>query len=474
MIIFSRSSIIWKLEIIMNAIITLIIAALTVAGFLAIRRSTASISPVLKALVLVYCLIGFVRYFLSDSFVEKVLDGADIFESLLRMFYHVSYATLPMAVFYKRRIFRNIAVYFNLPAALVAAVSFDKTFAYFLAPGGGGYYIDETLRLAVYMAELVLAITIPALLCLSEGHRLNVRSLKEWALTPIAALAISWMMMPAYLPQSLVGFTGLSGATYGNMHLGWILYMVLECVVIYLIFKRRTMEEKHELCVFLTIAQMYHTMSVFLRGFTFSRIPLQLCCIAAFLYFIAIVLKSRYLFDFCYVSNMIGAFIAIAIAAFSPDALCFWNVHYMQEHTFVVVVPVVAYSLHLYPRLDRTAVKYILSIFTVYFIFCLVVGGVLNTVASDGGGYTVNYFYMFNQSVAVDYVPFAGFTGAIVLNLFGVNYYPILIVFIYCVFILLCMLFYYANRAVYAIKDRLTLSGRAKAMGVYKSAIKPL
>ena len=460
----------------MNSILTLLISALIACGLLVIKKcASLKQTPMLKILVIVYCLVGFVRYFLSDSFVEVVFDGADIFSSLLRTFHHISYAVLPMAVFFKRRIFRNIAVYFDLPVAVVAAVAFDRTFAYFTAEGGGGYYIGVLERTVFYMSELVLAIVIPLLLALGEGHRINARSPKEWILTYLSSAVISWIMMPSYIIQSTIGFTGLSSDTYGNMHLGWILYMIVIPIIAFHVFKRRSMEEKHELCIFLSIAQMYHTMSIFLRGFTYSRIPLQLCCIAAFLYFIAIALKHRKMFDFCYVSNMVGAFIAIAIASFSSDALSFWNVHYMQEHTFVVVVPLLAYSLGLFPRLDTKALRHVIPMFSAYFIFCLVLGSMINTLVPDGTGFTVNYFYMFNNTVAIEYVPFASFVNLIELKIAGISYFPILIVVVYIVFVLLCALFFYGNLAGYAIKDRLSGVKRGKPeIAEYTSAIRRL
>ena len=87
----------------------------------------------------------------------------------------------------------------------------------------------------------------------------------------------------------------------------------------------------------------------------------------------------------------------------------------------------------------------------------------------------VNYFYMFNHTVAVNYVSFAGFTGAIELIIAGVKYYPLLIGFIYVVFVTLCMLFFWGNRAIYAVKDVMSGVRRQKPnLAEYTSAIRRL
>ena len=71
--------------------------------------------------------------------------------------------------------------------------------------------------------------------------------------------------------------------------------------------------------------------------------------------------------------------------------------------------------------------------FSVYFVFILILGTILNSLNSKFG--TVNHFYMFNPKVAVQYLPFAGFVNAVHWEFNGFEVYPILVITIFVLFI---------------------------------------
>ena len=82
------------------------------------NKSEKSFSKFLKVLTIVYCVLGFFRFMLSDSFVYVIkggyfnyvyYDSQDILQSILRWGYYIGYSVLPMAVFFKNRFFRNMA-----------------------------------------------------------------------------------------------------------------------------------------------------------------------------------------------------------------------------------------------------------------------------------------------------------------------------------------------------------------------------
>ena len=231
----------------------------------------------------------------------------------------------------------------------------------------------------------------------------------------------------------------------------------------FLYFRRRTSEDKHNLLLFLALAQVFHTMSIFLRGFTLHRMPIQLCSIAAFFYLFTIITRSRKIFDFCFLANIVGALIAIVLIAFDVGALQFFNIHYMYEHTFGVLMPVLALALGEFPRMERSSLRHALIVFSIYFFSCFVLGMIINGI-SKTGGYAVNYFYMFNLTVALEYLPFATFLGAVELPLGMLKVYPLLIVVIYMVFVLLISGFYAMMRGIYRLKDhfRPTVSEEAQ------------
>ncbi len=418
---------------------------------------------VLKGMTVAFCLIGLVRLFLSDAFPETALNMADPYQVFLRWGYYTSYAIIPISIFFDSRLFRNIASYFTLPVAIVAAISFEDTFAYFTAPGAGGFYCALWFRYCFYILELVLAISLPALMQLQYKHVINIKDKKEILNLIVALPLIHLQMMPAYIPQSINRDPQISMSMFGPLHLGWIVLLIAEGVLLHFIFRKRSEKDKYLLLVFLVFAQMYNTNSAMLRGMTLSRLPLQLCSIAAFFYFYTILSKNRKMFNFCYLANIVGGFIAIVLAAFDVAPLQFWNIHYMYEHAFVMLVPILAMSLGIFPHLDRSAVKDMFKYFSIYF-FCAFIGGtIINGLDTVPGTYPVNCFYMFDLDEALSYLPFVGFVGKVHWEFKGFEVYPLLVGVIYSVFTLLNMLFYFMTQGLYKIGAAVRKAGKKEA-----------
>ena len=181
----------------------------------------------------------------------------------------------------------------------------------------------------------------------------------------------------------------------------------------------------------------------------------------AFFYLYMIIKKDKKIFNFCYLANLVGAAIAMVLVDFSEEALSFWNIHYIYEHSFVVIVPVLSVTLGIFPRLDKSAIKNMLVYFSAYFAFIFVFGTVVNGLDSTPDFFPVNHFYMFNPNVAVDYLPFVGFTGAIHWEFKGFEVYPLLVATIYVVFIALNILFYFITRGIYKLTDAVKASSKA-------------
>jgi hypothetical protein len=402
---------------------------------------------VLRVVVVFYCLFGIFRYFLADAFDDEVLNGADLFGSFTRWGYYLGYVILPMSIFFERRLYRNVAICFSLPVALVCAFGISTYVPYFVNVDVGSISMSSELRISMHIFELAFAVAIPLLLLFVTRYRVTRRDL----LSLLTVIPMLLVVMPAYIPQSIFGLTDFDYSTFGPFHLSWIVFLFIYPVVICRIFRKRSHEEKYELLVFWSIAQIFHTMSVFLRDFTYSRMPLQLCCIAAFFYLYTVITKSRRFFNFCYLANIVGATVAIAIASFTEPAFEFWDIHYIQEHTFVITMPIIAVSLGVFPRIGIGARRDTMRIFNVYFLFCFVVGVAINLIS---GGFAVNYFYMLNLNTALDYVPFATFTGLIEIPIGSTTLYPILVVTVYTVYVLLFNLFYYMTQGIYRLVDK--------------------
>ena len=451
--------------------ITLLVSALMIAGMLLlIKKLPHRRDMILKAAVLLFCAVGFFRFMLSDSFVfvinggyydEIFYEATDPWQTVLRWGYYLSYSVLPMAVFFDSRLFRNIALYFSLPFAVLSAIFFNDFMPYFLAPEGKGLHLIPTVRYAYFIFELALAIAIPLLIMLVYRHVINVKDRGECIRFAITLPLIILLMMPVYAPQSLFGYSKMIAKQGSDYHTFWIVLLLLATVALYYLFRFKAYRERYMLCVFLTVVLFFHYDSLYLMGFSIPRLPIQLCNIAAYLYLIAIPFKCKRLFQFCFIANITGTLLAILLPDFTPGAFGFWNMHFVLEHSLVLMIPALAMGLRIFPRITRRSLKYSLIGFTIYFVFCLTSGMILNGYA-DITGFEVNYFFLFDLEKAFGYFPFFTFTEQIHWQFGRFEVYPLFVLMIYVAFQLLCICFYHAVRFFYKMEDdHLALRGAA-------------
>ena len=164
------------------------------------------------------------------------------------------------------------------------------------------------------------------------------------------------------------------------------------------------------------------------------------------------VFKLKKMFHFCFLANIVGTIIAILAPDFAVGAFSFWSMHYVFEHSLVLIVPAMVMGLHIFPRVNLKSIKYFLIGFTIYFIFAFVMGTILNGY-SDVTGETVNYFFMFDLEMAFDYAPFMQFTENYHYVLGRFEFYPVLVLSIYLAFMALGLLFYLIVKFAYKLED---------------------
>lgn len=450
--------------------IVLGISALLCAGVLFIfkGKEDEKFNKVLKALALVYCTVGFFRFLLTDAFLFVINGGVfvngtinetnvfhektDFLQSIIRWGYYVNYSVLPVAIFYKGRFFKNVLSYFCLPFSILSVVFFDDFMAYFLAENSHGYALTPVIRYAYFILELVLAVGIPVLMQIRHKHVFDIKNKKEVKNFLLGLPAVILICTPIYLPQSLFGYSAKTPSSGSTLHLVWIAVLFVVTVGLYYIFRFKDKESRTELCAFLIILLFFHHNSLYLMGLNITRLPFQLCNIAAYFYFVAFFFKLPKMFHFAFIANIVGAIIAIVMPDFSVGAIGFWNMHYIIEHSLDIMVPAMVMGLRLFPRVDKKTVKYTLIGFTIYFTFTFLLGTAFNGY-SDVTGETVNYFFMFDVEKALDFFPFLTIIEDTVINIGRFTIYPILVAIIYVMFSLLCMAFYLVVRFSYTLED---------------------
>lgn len=426
------------------------------------KKLIKDINLIIKVLAVAFTVTGIFRFLLSDAFPEVVSGMSDPAQTFLRWGYQIGYAIIPVSVFFNSRLLRNIASCFTLPVTVLAVIFYEDTFKYFVDTRGNGFDISPEARHIFYILELSLALVSTVLMIITNKHIINVKNPREVIMTLILIPLILIQMMPSYIPAAIIKEIEINTGMFGELHLLWLGCLVAFATLLHFIFRNRTKEQKYTFLVFMAVAQVVHTTSPFIRGFTYSRLPLQLCNIAAFFYLIMLITRNRKIFNFCFLANIVGAAIAMVLVNFTPDAQNFWNIHYIYEHSYVVVVPVLCITLGIFPRPDKHAIKDMIKIFSIYFAFVFVFGTIVNGIETTPDYGLVNHFYMFNPVVAVQYLPFAGFTGEIHITFSTFEVYPILVVVIYILFTLLNVIFYFISQGIFKLSDIIHASLKKK------------
>ena len=424
-------------------------------------RKYDRLDHILKGLTFAYCAVCFFRFLLPDAFIyqingawfeSKYFDSSDILGLVLRWGYYTNCVVLPMAVFTKSRLFRNIASYFSLPFSIASVVCTNNYMQYYLAPEGHGYHLPTAARWSVFVCEMLLAIAIPLLLQFGKKHVFNLRDKTEWKNFLLGLPAVVLMMVPAYAPQTIWGYDVITPARGSNYHLIWVGILFVVTLGIYYYFRFRCYEDRNNLVLFLTLLLFFHYDSLYMMGVNISRLPFQLCNIASYFYLIVILFRLEKMFQFCFIANTVGALFAILFPDFGTGNMSFWNVHFIIEHTLVLWIAAYGMGLRIFPRFSKKTFKYFSIGYTTYVVLIYILGTVLNGF-SDVTGETVNYFYMFDFETAYDYFPFATFLEDVVIHIGRFTLYPLFPMLVYFGFGFLCILYYFFIKVCYKLED---------------------
>lgn len=159
-------------------------------------------------------------------------------------------------------------------------------------------------------------------------------------------------------------------------------YIICKIIILWSIFKNKSEESKYILCLSLAISLLFQYNSMFSLTIYIKRLPLQLCNLASYIMLIALIFKNKVLFNFNFLVNVVGAVISLLF----PDVngcniLEIWNLHFIYEHTNVIVVPVLSLLFGLFGKIDLKSYRDAIVGFTIYFVFILILGTLFNHLA---------------------------------------------------------------------------------------------
>lgn len=435
------------------------------------------VAKALKIAAIVFFAAYVLSVLLPDSFIrsltyEEAKNNPLRPFAVLRWLNALVAISLPMAVFIKNKYFKNVAVFICIPITIVAICFSDAYIAGFLDEAGRGLntidglsetmralLFDKTFRSACLYSFRLLQLSIPVLLALNEKTIFERKDFKEIVGTLVVAIVVTLGAVPIYVPQYLFGYTDVIFDKFSLPQFLWMFFIAAEIVVLYRIFKDKDDDAKNALCLTLALmlvcqyTQMFGAVSI-----SAKRLPFQLCNIGSFLVLAAVITKNKKIFDFTIIVNVVGVLIAVAMPDLNGEGLFhLWNVHFVLEHTNVLVVPVLALLLKIAPPIDGDTLKNFLAGYGIYFGTVWILGTVFNAIyAAYGIAFFkgVNYMFMFDAKVADGTLKGVGKLFDINLQIGNAVIYPLITFLVFIVFGAVCFLAYLLLRLAYSVKTR--------------------
>lgn len=430
----------------------------------------------MRVLVCVYCALQLLSILLPDSFaisLSKEEAGSGLMQGMavLRWFASVAFVVLPIAVFYKNRTIRNIAIYFCMAVSIAQIACYADYIAEFTGDAGRGFnslpvsdgfkqfMLNPTFRGIWFGTIMVLQMVIPVVLAIQEKHVFNVKDGKEWGYFFLCLPAVIVSVIPTYVPQYLFGYSDIVFNRYSWLHFAWIAFIIIEIVALYFIFRKKSKDDKMVMLFVLALALLMQYNSLFgIISLNIKRLPLQLCNIGSYLVLISLITKNKKIFNFTVIINVVGVLLAVVMPDLEGEGLFYlYNMHFVLEHTSVLVVPVLSLLLNIFPRLDKYALRDCLAGFTIYFVSAWALGTFFNAIALRTGDsfWSANYMFMFDVEAAKGMLPFTEALFNINFTIGYGTFYPVIQVIVYIVFALICVGLYFAIKFMYLIKDKI-------------------
>ncbi len=431
----------------------------------------------IKLLVLIFVFIAFINVFLPDGFAYRFIDNFELLKethnplhAILRGFYAMSIIVLPIAVFFKKKSFIKVTTYITLPTILLNIIFYFQYISYYTSPLTEKasvfgvallpFTTNVVFRSIIFGLIMGLALIISLYVILNNKDKLKFTCKKEVFNFIILSISLFISNMPIYTIQQITGdVTNITFNFMDPMHFIYMVFIVMEVLVLTLIFKNKSYDDKYILLLVLSLSLLFQYNSFFKTEgvITATRYPLQLCNIAGAFILITLITKNEKMFHFTAVVNVTGALIAIILCDSTKDVgfLYSMNIHYMTEHTNVLIIPLLALILGVFKPLKISDIKHFFIGFTIYYLSVFVIGTILNGLASlTGNGYfSCNYLFMFNKDAATrligSWVGILFDIKLVILNYFEIHLVQILV---YVAFLVVCALIFFGLYAIFRRK----------------------
>ncbi|MBE5756674.1 MAG: hypothetical protein E7342_02625 [Clostridiales bacterium] len=435
------------------------------------KKDSLVLEKITKILVIVFMSLHFLNLFLPDSLAMRTFDdlsnyvgGENIWFILIRWFNDFAFIAIPIALFFKNKTFIKFVSFFTLIISIVNASIFFKYIEVYTSTAGAGimalrffsaetkaFFINPIFRGIYFGIENYIQLMLSIFILLKNVKTIEFnKEIKEILKEVAVFFATLVSVIPIYAPQFL--FKGYSLTTENVFttfkmgeffHIVWIIFIILEGIILTYIFKNKSKETKLILIYILTFSLIlqYNQMFTGIGEITTHRMPFQLCNMAPLFILIMLLTKSEKVYHFTLVINAVGAIIAMVMCDTTPYGVTYiMNIHYIAEHTNVILIPILCATLRIFAPLKNKDVKHFIIGFTIYFLFILLVGGIFTGLKETTGNdyWNCNYLFMFNKEETMAIVGFVGplFDMKIVIaNFFTLSLTQLLV---YLVFMGIC------------------------------------
>ena len=361
--------------------------------------------------------------------------------------------------------------------AAFCIIDFPTFLRYFIDENGRGlnsvsviddnvkrFLLRSDFRTIIFAITVALMITAATCSILSNIKEHDAKDKKGyaclWAFPLIMALSL-----PIYVPQYILGYTLVIFKPFSAVHFLWIAATAGEIAALYFIIRNKSRETKTmvmlalSLALFLQFHELFGAVSI-----SCKRLPLQLCNIGSYLILVSLITGNKKVFNFTLIINVAGALFAYAVPDVDGKGIGYlYNVHFILEHTGVIVVPLLCLLLSLRDKPDKYALRDCIIGFCIYFASVWTLGTLFNAVAlkTGNGFYEANYLFMFDKKAAVNLLPFLGGLFDIKIKLGDFTFYPVIQLIVFAVFVLVCVGVYFALKVAFKSKDKTWCDGLA-------------
>ncbi len=448
-----------------TVIMTFLLSIISIIGLYYIKlKNNATFKKILKVLAIIYFILIFITIFLPDGLIMSVdqeqvdrLVGVNKLFLILRIFKAIIPVSFIIGIIYDNKYFKNIIVYICLPIAFLSILSYAEYLKYYTMETGRGlgnvYWLSETFKNLLYLNSfrsvifciewtLVIAISIGIIL----DDFISLTKIKEILNGLLILVLMLIQFMPIYIPQLLFeGFTDLKLIGFNFVHIIWIMYIILKVIVLYFIFENASKDTKYVVCMILAIALLMQYNSMFALTINIKRLPFQLCNLASYLILICLIKKSNTLFNFIFLINLVGACMALFVPDVNGNGLMeVWNMHFIYEHTNVIIIPILALLFKLFGPITIKSLKDGIIGFSIYFVFCIIIGIIFNILATikRNDYFEVNYLFMFDKDKVIDLLPFLEPLTKTTFTLSNTIFYPLIMSLVYFGYLGFVLVFY--------------------------------